>query len=178
MRILDTAEFSKDIHFPVTRAIYRVPPKRNWYQKLIKFLTYRRWFEVMEDYVLWMPTLESYAFIPAHFVCDNASVPKMLSCLFTSDGMLLLGGHIHDFGYRYKCLILVNEMTGELHIKSFAKGELDEIFESLCAWESGFKKASNIAKKTLSVAGYIGWRENRKANNNLYTDFPGLFAEI
>ncbi len=178
MRILDTVNFTKEIHFPISRAVYKVPPKRNWYQKLIKFLTYRRWSEVMVDYVLWVPLLNSYIFVPVSFLSDGASVPKALNGLFSTNGMLLLGALPHDFGYRYKCLILVSEMTGELYIKTFTKSELDEIFESLCAWESGFKKASNIAKKTLSVAGYIGWRENRKANNNLYADFPGLFAEI
>jgi len=178
MRILDTAGFSKEIHFPISRAVYKVPPQRNWYQKIVKFLTYRRWDEVIIDYILWIPALNSYIFIPASFLSDGASVPKALNGLFSTNGMLLLGALPHDFGYRYKCLILVNEMTGELYTKSFTKSELDEVFESLCVWESGFKKASTLAKYTLTVAGFIGWNENRKANHVLNVDFPGLFAEI
>ncbi len=178
MRILDTALFSKEIHFPIIRALYRSAPKRTWLQKIIRFFTYRRWYEFMFDYVLWVPSLDGYIFIPATFICDNASVPKLLSGLFNSDGMLLLGGYAHDFGYRYKCLLLVDEMTGELYRRPFAKFELDNIFEELCVMESKFPKASKVARITLGIAGHIGWLENRKANNILENDFPGLFVEI
>jgi len=178
MKILDTVSFTKEIYFPISRAVYNKPPERTWYQKIVKFLTYKRWDEVMVDYILWIPVLDSYIFIPACFLSDGASVPKLLNGLFNSNGMLLLGALPHDFGYRYKSLILINEMTGELYVRPFTKTELDEIFESLCVWESGFKKASLIAKYTLTVFGFLGWNENRKANNILEEDFPGLFAEI
>ena len=131
MKILDTAGFTKEIHFPIARAVYKVPPKRTWYQKIVKFLVYRRWSEIMSDYVLWVPVLDSYIFIPTAFLSDGASVPKILNSLFNTNGMLLLGAWPHDFGYRYKCLILVDEITGELYTRSFTKTELDEIFESL-----------------------------------------------
>ena len=86
-----------------------------------------------------------------------------------------MGALPHDFGYRYECLILVNSMTGVITIKPFLKSELDNIFQNLCEWESGFKIASAIAKNTLSVAGFIGWEENRKGNHNIHLDFPMLF---
>ena len=178
MRILDTSSFTKEIHFPIARAVYNVPPKRTWWQKIIKFLTYRRWSEIMKDYVLWVPVLESYILIPSSFLSDGASVPKILNSLFNTNGMLLLGAWPHDFGYRYKCLILVDEVTGELHVVSFTKAELDEIFKSLCAWESGFENAAEVARIGLFFGGFLGWNENRKANHILYDDFPGLFAEI
>lgn len=177
MKILDTATLTKDIHFPVTRAIYKVAPKRSWLEKVIKFFTYRRWFELYKDYVLWIPCLESYVFIPNTFVYDLASVPKLLNGFFNSNGMLLLGALPHDFGYRYECLLLIDEMTGELYRKSFTKKELDQIFENLCSWESKFYTASKVAEFTLGVVGFFGWKENRKACHVLDVDFPGLFAK-
>ncbi len=175
MKIIDTSDFTKEIHFPVTKAIYNIAPKRVWYQKIVNFITYRRWFEVDADYVLWVPILGSYIFVPKTFLFDGASVPKILNSIFSPTGILLLGALPHDFGYRYEKLILIDEMTGELYIRSFTKSELDEIFESLCVWESGFKKASAVAEKTLALAGSIGWRENRKKNSNLHDDFPEIF---
>lgn len=177
MRIFDPETFSKEIHFPIERAVYKVAPKRNWYQKLFKFFTYRRWFEVMSDYIVWVPVLNSYILIPFGFLSDGASVPKILNSLFNTNGMLLLGAWPHDFGYRYMCLILIDEQTGEMQIKPFTKSELDAVFESLCAWESKFNRAAAVATFVLSIAGFIGWNENRRAGNILEEDFPGLFAD-
>ena len=178
MRIIDTDALTKEIHFPIARAVYKAAPKRNWFQKIIKFFTYRRWFEIVKDYIIWVPMLETYIFLPASFLSDGASVPKIFNSIFNTNGMLLLGSYPHDFGYRYECLVLVDEMTGALHVKSFTKSELDEIFESLCAWESGFDTASRVAKYVLSLFGFLGWYENRRKCCDLKTDFPSLFAEI
>lgn len=176
MKIVDLTTLSKEIHFPISRAVYNEPPKRTWYQKILKFITYRRFDEIMENYILWVPCLKSYVFIPASLIYDKASVPKVLNGFFNTDGMLLLGSLPHDFGYRYKQLILVHPTTGELYLEDFSKSELDEIFGSLCAWESGFPRAAAFATGILSIAGFIGWNENRKKNRNLREDFPGVFA--
>lgn len=176
--IIDTEGFVKDIHFPITQAVYKKAPVRNWYQKIFKFFTYRRWFEIKKNYILWVPILNRYIFIPNGFLYDLASVPKLLNSIYNSNGMLLLGALPHDFGYRYQCLVLVDEITGELYFRSFNKKELDEVFESLCAWESEFYKASKVAKIGLSLAGFIGWKENRKKNCILREDFPELFSGI
>jgi len=176
MRTLDTTDFTQDIHFPITRAVYTEAPKRTWYQKILKFATYRRWFDVREDYVLWVPSLNTHIFVPRNFLYDLASVPKVLNGLFNSNGMLLLGALPHDFGYRYECLLLVDPLTDEIYQKPFDKAELDKIFESLCALESKFLKASKVARITLGIAGFIGWKENRKKACVLRDDFPELFC--
>jgi len=176
MKKINPENFTKKIHFPITRAIYKKPPKRTWFQKLFKFFVYRRSFEMMEDYVLWVPCLNSFIFIPKRFVSDLASVPKVLNGIYNTNGMLLLGAWPHDFGYKYESLFLVDEKTGELTVKSFSKKELDNIFKSLCAWESGFKGAAAVAKEGLSLFGFTGWNENRKANHVLTEDFKEVFG--
>ena len=178
MRIIDMTTVTKEIHFPDTRAVYKPPPPKTWYPNLFRFFTYRRWFEVRKDYILWVPVLQAYIFIPNTFLFDGASVPKILNSLFSPTGMLLLGALPHDFGYRYECLMLVDPMTGELYVRNFTKKELDLLFRYLCTYESGLNKASAVAEFTLSFAGYIGWRQNRKADKDLEYDFPGLFADI
>jgi len=177
MKIIDLKTLSKDIHFPILRAVYKVAPKRSWWQKIIKFFTYHRWYEFMSDYILWVPSIDKYAFIPTSFVCDNASVPKVLSSLFNSDGMLLLGSYFHDFGYRYQGLFVVDMSTGELVFVTLNKKEFDRIFKDLCIYESGFKKASWIASTGLKLFGFIGWKQNRKRAAVLKKDFPELFVK-
>ncbi len=168
---------TQDIHFPVTRAVYKEAPKRNWFQKLWKFITYKRNYELREDYILWIPAKSLFLYIPAPFFYDNASVPKLLSSLFNPDGMLLLGALPHDFGYRYKHLIFINPFTGELYLEDYNKVELDHLFQYLCGYESKFEKASAVAGTGLSLFGFAGWNSNRKKDSRLYEDFPELFTE-
>ena len=178
MRIISIDSLRKDIHFPIVRAVYESSEKNSWFKQMRLFFTYRRKFEVMEDYILWVPLLNAYIFVPSAFIFDGASVPKMLNGLYSPTGMLLLGALPHDFGFRYQCLVLINPLTGELYTKTFTKKRLDLIFKHLCSLESNMLLASNGAKLGLSVFGFIGWNSNRKLNKNLRQDFPSLFADI
>lgn len=177
MKKIDLSKLTKEIHFPVTQAIYTPTPKRSWWRKLVNFVTYRRKFKFRQDYILWCPFLSQYIFIPNYFIFDGASVPKVLNGLFNPTGMLLLGAGPHDLGYRYKGLILVNQATSELFFQVFTKSQLDKIFKSLCIHESKMKAASSAATFVLRSFGYLGWRENRKKNSNLFKDFPELYIK-
>ena len=170
-----TDSLKKGIHFPVVQAVYTPTPKRSWWRKIANFMTYRRKFKVREDYILWIPSLARYIFVPRYFIYDGASVPKVLNGLFNPTGMLLLGALPHDFGYRYQGLFFVNPDTREIQFGAFSKKQLDQIFKDLCTYESGMKVASGAATMTLSVFGFMGWGQNRKANCNLSKDFPELF---
>lgn len=166
----------KGIHFPIVQAIYTPTPKRSWWQKLKNFITYRRKFKVREDYILWVPSLSRFIFVPEYFVYDGASVPKILNGLFNPTGMLLLGALPHDFGYRYNGLFFVNPVTREIQFSAFSKKQLDIIFKDLCIHESKMKAASYVATFTLSFAGFMSWNEHRKNNRTPQADFPQLFV--
>ena len=43
--------------------------------------------------------------IPAGFQFDGASVPKFLATFLSPVGVLLMGGLIHDYGYKYATLL-------------------------------------------------------------------------
>ena len=38
------------------------------------------------------------------FVFDGASIPKFLRTFFSPVGVLLMGGLVHDYAYKYACL--------------------------------------------------------------------------
>ena len=177
MKTIDLKELTEEIHFPITRALYKKPPKRNFFQRLWKFVTFKRNYEVMEDYLLYIPSLNKWLFIPAGFKYDNASVPKVLNGLYNADGMLLLGSLPHDFGYRYECLVFVNPLDLSLYIEPYTKEQLDHLFKYLCAYESEFPKASGIAGFGLQLFGFLGWKSNRKNYKSLPDDFPEIFIE-
>lgn len=170
------ADLPKSIHFPIVQAVYTPTPKRSWWDKIVNFTTYRRKFKVRENYILWVPSINRFVFVPKYFIYDGASVPKILNGLFNPTGMLLLGALPHDFGYRYHGLLFVNPQTREIQFSAFSKKQLDQIFKDLCIYESGLKFASTTASYTLSLFGFLGWNKNRKDNNILRTDFPQIFV--
>ena len=47
--------------------------------------------------------------IPKGFKFDGASVPKFLAQFLSPVGVLLIGGLIHDYGYKYETLLLKNK---------------------------------------------------------------------
>lgn len=174
MKSIALSSLTKVIHFPITQAMHTPVKKKSFFKRLFNFITYRRKFTVRQDYALWCPYLDQYIFVPDCFIFDGASVPKILNGVYSSTGMLLLGALPHDFGYKYNGLFHVNLETGELFFVLYSKSELDKIFNSLNAYESGMETASNVATGTLSLLGYFAWKKHRKTNSNLYEDFPQL----
>jgi len=174
MKVLNLSLCTGDLHFPIVQAL-PTEIEKNPIKRLFKFMTYRRKWKIQEDYCLWVPSLAVWIFIPQFFVFDGASVPKILNNLYSPTGMLLLGAAPHDFGYRYEGLMQV-DYRGCINFVPYTKKELDDIFDSLCAYESGMPKASKVATVTLSAVGFLGWNENRKANHVLMSDFPELFV--
>ena len=174
MKHINLSLCSGELYFPITQAL-PTEQTRSFFKRVWNFSTYKRKFKVKYDYCLYVPSLAKWIFIPAYFIFDGASVPKILNWLYNPTGMLLLGATPHDFGYRYEGLIHVNH-RGQLEFVSYTKKELDKIFGSLCAYESGMPLASGVATKTLSLVGFIGWKKNRKKNCVLEKDFPELFC--
>jgi len=177
MNTTNLEKLDKTFHFPITRAIPEPRKEVPLYKRLLKFGMYRRKFEIMEDYILWIPWEASYLFIPKGFIFDGASVPKILNGLYSPTGVLLGGAGPHDFGYRYKALLFVNVITGDLYIDNRTKAELDNTFQSLCERESGMVIASGAATLMLSICGFIGWRQNKKTRIDIQKDFPHLIIE-
>ena len=97
--------------------------------------------------------------IPAGFQYEGASVPKFLATFLSPVGVLLMGGLVHDYGYRYGCL---KKVTGE-HTDRMTQKELDVIFRDICIEVNGFKVLNYLAWAALYVAGFVAWNNNRKA---------------
>ena len=72
----------------------------------------------------WKYTIDEKEYvIPAGFQFDGASIPKFLRTFFSPVGVLLLGGLVHDYAYKYKTLLEVNKKKtmGELTQKELTK---------------------------------------------------------
>ena len=99
--------------------------------------------------------------IPAGFQFDGASIPKFLRTFFSPVGVLLIGGLVHDYAYKYKTLLKKNkkDTMGELTQK-----RADEIFRDINVIVNGFYSMNRLAYWSLRIGGFVAWNGHRKRN--------------
>ena len=99
--------------------------------------------------------------IPAGFQFDGASIPKFLRSFFSPVGVLLMGGLVHDYAYKYKTLLKENkkDTMGELTQK-----RADEIFRDIKVIVNGFYVMNKLAYWSLRIGGFVAWNGHRKRN--------------
>ena len=99
--------------------------------------------------------------IPAGFQFDGASIPKFLRSFFSPVGVLLMGGLVHDYAYKYKTLLKKNkkDTMGELTQK-----RADEIFRDINIIVNGFYVMNKLAYWSLRIGGFVAWNGHRKRN--------------
>jgi hypothetical protein len=116
----------------------------------------RKW-EITKD---WHYSIDSdNLVIPKGFVFDGASVPKYFRSWLSPMGVLLLGGLVHDYGYKYQTLLY----TEKKNCNGLKKQkELDKIFRDINIEVNGFKIINWIAYLALRLGGWFAWRGHRK----------------
>ena len=102
--------------------------------------------------------------IPAGFEFDGASIPKFLRTFFSPVGVLLIGGLVHDYAYKYKTLLEKNKKKtmGELRQK-----RADEIFRDININVNGFYSMNYLSYWSLRLGGFVAWNGHRKRNNKI-----------
>jgi len=98
--------------------------------------------------------------IPKGFKFDGASVPKFLGQFLSPVGVLLIGGLIHDYGYKYETLLLKNKKT--IGVKS--QKWMDETFRDINIEVNGFFLLNYLAYWALRIGGFVAWNKHRKVN--------------
>ena len=98
--------------------------------------------------------------IPAGFIFDGASIPKFLRTFFSPVGVLLMGGLVHDYAYKYACL----KRTGKGALLIVDQKRADEIFRDICIEVNGFYTMNYLAYWSLRLGGFVAWNGHRKRN--------------
>ena len=121
-------------------------------------LTTRKW-EITSDFLFTIDTT-SYV-IPKGFVFDGASVPKFFRSWLSPMGVLLVGGLVHDYAYKYETLRLSGKP------KALTKKNqkwCDQLFRDINIHVNGFKIINNGAYYALRLGGFMAWKKHRKVN--------------
>tara|TARA_Y100001949_G_scaffold128093_1_gene109615 strand:+ start:254 stop:736 length:483 start_codon:yes stop_codon:yes gene_type:complete len=122
--------------------------------------TTRKW-EITQD---WNFTLDSTKYVvPKGFIFDGASVPKYFRSYLSPMGVLLIGGLVHDYGYKYEVLLLAG---GKKATSKKNQKWMDKTFRDINIDQNGFFIINQIAYFALRLGGWLAWRKHRKNNLN------------
>jgi len=142
---------------PVMRALpIRTKGKGFFKGILLWILTTRNW-EIAEDFEYELNDIK-YT-IPAGFKFDGASIPKFLHTFLSPVGVLLMGGLVHDYAYKYQTLLKINK-TDTLGVISQKRA--DEIFRDINIGVNGFYLMNYLAYYSLRLGGFLAWNKHRK----------------
>jgi len=97
--------------------------------------------------------------IPAGFQFDGASIPKFLASFLSPVGVLLIGGLVHDYAYKYSALKPSNDKDPILLLD---QKKADEIFRDINIEVNGFYFLNYLAYYALRLGGFVAWNGHRK----------------
>jgi len=117
----------------------------------------RHW-EIAKDFVYKIDGVEYV--IPKGFQFDGASIPKFLHTWLSPTGVLLMGGLIHDYAYKYATL----KKKGKGTMGTLDQRQADVIFRDINIEINGFKFLNYLAYWALRIGGFVAWNGHRKNN--------------
>ena len=102
--------------------------------------------------------------IPKGFMFDGASIPKFLHTWLSPTGVLLMGGLVHDYAYKYETLLRANKRDT---LGKISQKRADEIFRDINIENNGFYVMNWLAYWSLRVGGFVAWNGHRKRNSKI-----------
>jgi hypothetical protein len=121
-----------------------------------------RTWEIAKD---WNYTLGGVKYvIPKGFVFDGASVPKFLASWLSPVGVLLVGGLVHDYGYKYETLYTKDKGDWKDNCGWKTQKDMDIIFRDINIEQNGFHFLNYLAYWALRIGGFAAWNGHRKRN--------------
>ena len=101
--------------------------------------------------------------IPKGFQFDGASVPKFLATFLSPVGVLLMGGLVHDYGYKYATLMKKDGSNIGYRDQKY----MDGLFRDICIEVNGFYALNYLAYWALRLAGFVAWNGHKKRGTQL-----------
>ena len=132
---------------------------KGFWKGIIMWLLGTRNWVILKDFKYTMN--DTNYVIPKGFSFDGASIPKFLRTFFSPVGVLLIGGLVHDYMYKYAAckpstegapLMLVNQKDS------------DRIFRDINIEVNGFYSMNYLAYWSLRLGGWVAWNGHRKRN--------------
>jgi hypothetical protein len=120
----------------------------------------RQW-EICDDFHFSLNGTEYV--VPKGFEFDGASVPKFLAMWLSPTGVLLMGGLVHDYVYKFACL----KLKDGTNTPKMTQSEADKLFRDICIEVNGFKFLNYLAYWALAAAGFVAWNGHKKRGTHV-----------
>ena len=151
--------------FPELKPLQIKTKGKGFWKGILAWLLGTRNWEITKD---WHYNIDGTDYvIPAGFTFDGASIPKFLRTFFSPVGVLLVGGLVHDYAYKYTTLLEKNKKNT---MDKLTQKRADEIFRDININVNGFYVMNYLAYYSLRLGGWVAWRGHRKTNAKI----PGL----
>ena len=144
--------------YPVMKPIKIATKGKGFFKMIFMWILGTRHWEIAKDFEYELN--EKKYVIPSGFKFDGASIPKFLHTFLSPVGVLLLGGLVHDYAYKYAALQLVKGKKG----KSLDQKQSDQIFRDINIEVNGFYSMNYLAYYALRIGGFLAWNKHRKVN--------------
>ena len=132
---------------------------KGFWKGIIMWLTSTRNWVTTKDWKYRINDVEYI--IPVGFQFDGASIPKFLRTFFSPVGVLLIGGLVHDYMYKYTACKPVNKKNALLVVD---QKKADQIFRDINIEVNGFYFMNYLAYWSLRLGGFVAWNGHRKRN--------------
>jgi len=104
-------------------------------------------------------------FIPAGFIFDGASIPRLLWSVLSPVGVFFIPGLVHDFAYKYSALIVIED--GKKVIVRIDRKVSDMLFKQLGIRINGLGIMSNVSHFFLRCFGWLPWKNHIKRGTHI-----------
>ncbi len=137
-----------------------IPTKgKGFWKGLTMWLLSTRNWQITKD---WHYSIDGTDYvIPAGFTFDGASIPKFLRTFFSPVGVLLIGGLVHDYMYKYAAC---NPSTEGAPLMLVDQKRADQIFRDINIEVNGFYSMNYLSYWSLRIGGFVAWNGHRKRN--------------
>ena len=133
---------------------------KGFWKAIVMWLLSTRNWELTED---WKYNIDGTEYvIPKGFTFDGASIPKFLRTFFSPVGVLLIGGLVHDYMYKYTHCKPVSAKGALLVVD---QKRADQIFRDINIVVNGFYTMNYLAYWSLRIGGFVAWNGHRKRDN-------------
>lgn len=141
---------------PTMKPIIIPTAGKGFWSAIWMWLTGVRTWEITKD---WHFTLSGCHYvIPKGFIFDGASVPKFLASWLSPTGVLLIGGLVHDYLYKYRVLLKKDKVSITRPIN---RKTADSIFRDINIEQNGFHFLNYLTYWALRLGGFIAWKKHR-----------------
>ncbi len=145
--------------YPTMRPIRIATKGKGFWGALKMWLLGSRQWEITENFYYELNGTKYV--IPAGFQFDGASIPKFFRSFLSPIGVLLLGGLVHDYAYKYAAL---KPSKNNDPILILDQKKSDQIFRDINIEVNGFFVLNFLAYWGLRLGGFVAWNGHRKRN--------------